>query len=223
MRRLLTAFVLLLAGGTANAVTISDDITGADMAGMNVTALFADGSQETATWIVTSTDPTVPDGEGFAGGAFGTGWSLTQQGFSLGNVVGGAVLGEWTLNNDAGQSMTSLVIDAMAGDIVFDLGLPTTTAEFTPGSGSGRDFTPDPTSGPLPDATYGALFSAPDLWGELTLTWNANNLFASGSELRFLADTDQVPLPGTAMLLVIGVLGLAARHRAASSMTIVER
>jgi len=217
MNRIELVFALVIFGcGTVHAAFI-DIITGADMVDMEVTATFADGSTETATWVAISMDAAVPDGEGFSGGATGTGWSLQQRGFSLSNFCDVptcpslTVLGEWTLVNNSGKSMSSLLINAIAGGVLFDLGLPTTNDPGTPGSNTGRDWTPDPTSGPIPSASYGNSFSLWDLWGDLTLTWEPNALFAVGSELRFLADTDKISVPAPLLLLLLGGLGLRMR------------
>jgi len=86
--------------GVAAGPVISESVvTGADMVGIEVEA-FYNGISETAIWDVTSADGSVPDGEGFAGAASGSGWSLAQQGFTFGNLSNtGSLLGLWTFSN----------------------------------------------------------------------------------------------------------------------------
>lgn len=194
-------------------------ITGADMAGMEVTATFADSSTEIITWVTTSA-VCGADGEGCSGEAAGTSWTLAQRGFTLGNLVGGSVLGVWTLTSNPGMlsdstTIATLVINALVADVVFDIVGPN-APELTPASSLGRPFLADPSSGPLPaTAVYTDPVSAPDIFGTLTLTWDTTaGLFVAGSELRFLADTDlQTPEPGTLLLLGAALAGLSLRRR----------
>lgn len=211
MKRVVLLLTLVIFGGNAHSGII-DIVTGADMAGMQVTAFFENGSSETATWVVLndpqprpeSNQANIPLFEVYSGEAAGSGWSLYQQGESFGDIDGNNVYGEWVLSNQSGLAMTRLVIDALAGNIVFD---QLFGVEGTPGSNVGRTFTA-PNLGVV-SAVYSDLYSAPDLYGMLTISW-ANNL-ASGSEQRFLADTDKIPLPGTLLLMLLGSLGIAAR------------
>ncbi|MCP4277640.1 MAG: PEP-CTERM sorting domain-containing protein [Gammaproteobacteria bacterium] len=199
-------FALLFWGSSAFSMPFTSVITGADMSGMAVTATFADGSTETAIWATTSTNGAIPFGEGYAGAATGTGWSLAQQGFTLGNFTGGpggSPLGVWTFNSAAGAlAIASVEINAIIAGIVFDV----KEAVFTPGSGVGREFLAD-TSSTVPSSySYGSLISSPDLYGTLSMSWD--NGFAAGSTLRFMADTDKIPEPPTVLLMTLGLLGL---------------
>lgn len=216
------AFIALsLSFGSASALQLTSFITGADMAGMQVTATFVGGGSETATWVTTSTDGSIADDEGFAGAASGTGWTLSQRGDTLGgNNAAGAVLGLWTLANDSGLGLVSIVIDALAANVVFDiLGYqlnPADINEYTPGSNVGRGF--QTANGPNFDAlvaSYDNLVSDPDLYGRLTINFAATTpgSLASGSELQFLADTDKIPVPAPVLLMALGSLGLGLRSR----------
>jgi len=86
MKKLISAIALSAFITPAYAISFTSAITGADMAGMEVTATFEGGLTETLTWSTTSTDASVPFGEGFAGGGFGTNFSFEHQGFTEGNV-----------------------------------------------------------------------------------------------------------------------------------------
>lgn len=121
----------LLAFGSASAFQVSSIATGADMAGIQAAASF-----ETATWITTLTDGSMPNGEGLGGAATGTNWSLTQQGFTDGGLDNGSVLGAWTLVNDTNIGMVSLVTAALTGRVAVDIvGVQDgDTAGYTPGS-----------------------------------------------------------------------------------------
>lgn len=217
MKKMGQLLAVVLLAGNANAAIV-DAITGADMAGIQVTAFFEDGSEETVGFVTTNADATVPDGEGFSGAASGAGWSLAQQGFTLGNFgAGGAVLGAWTLSNTSGIDMTGVTIDALAGGIVFDiLGLQTgDSTEYTPGSGVGRGFQSElnPTiDGQI--ASYANPVSLPDLWGSLNIDFAAaNTVLASGNSLRFLSDTDSIiSLPAPVALFLVGAVGLLRKQ-----------
>ncbi len=205
MKKLLLVLSLVAWVNPAYSTVIKSNITGADMAGINVTAYFAGGGSETATWVTTSTDGTPAYQEGYAGGAFGAGWSLTQQGETFGQFgPGSQLLGVWTLNNTSGNSLMKIAIDALMADIVFDNMFG---AEETPGSGPGREFTPGLTNAPGSFA-YSNVYSAPDLYGSLTLDWGVTGL-ASGNTFQFMADTDAIPEPATILLFAAGLLGLA--------------
>ncbi len=209
IRSVCLSVVLLVCASPASSLMLESVVTGADMSGMQVTAYYGAGS-DSALWAVTSPGPGGPFGEGFAGAASGLGWSLSQQGYTLGNYDPGAgVLGAWTLTNNTGTSITSLRIDALMANIVFDI---LDDAEHTPGSEMGRAFLPE-------DLMLGAtaVYSnqlSPgfnDLFGSLTINF-ANGL-ADGASLRFLADTDAViPSPGSLWLVAVGLFGLCYRR-----------
>ncbi|OLP16547.1 hypothetical protein BST81_20315 [Leptolyngbya sp. 'hensonii'] len=175
---------------------------GDDMDGMEVTVKFLGGGSETKIWGDT--------GPG-AGGAFGTGWSLVQSGDTFSSP--------WTLSYGGSGSITSLLINAIPGNTVFDLSEP---SPGTPGSANGRTF--DVQSGQAPTSSNYSVpidISVGDLFGQLTLQW-ANGF---KGDLSFLADTDSgttddpvdpKPVPESAALLgllAIGALGAGSRLR----------
>lgn len=161
---------LLLAGATipTQATTVLTGFTtsGDMMAGIQVTASFVDGSSETATWQATNTN---------SGGVFGNGWSLSESGNSFNQP--------WTFSN-TGIGITSLVIDAIPGNTVFD-NIP--VEEITPGSADGWAFQTlsglSPTSSIYSDVID---ISQGDLYGKLSLYWTDP---FTGS-MTFRADTD---------------------------------
>ena len=202
-------FLLSLWASSALSLVIDPVVTGADMVGMEVTAFFGAGS-ESAIWGVTSSGPGGPFGEGFSGAASGTGWTLSQQGFTEGNYdpVAG-VLGAWTVTNNTGSSITSMRIDALIANIVFDIIFD---SEVTPGSGIGRTFLADPAYGGFTNAAYSNQINPGynDLFGSLTI--NFGNGLLDGDSVRFLADTDAViPAPGSVWLLAIGLAAMCFR------------
>ena len=140
--------------------------TGDMMAGIQVTASFVDGTSETAIWQSTTN---------ISGGAFGSGWSLTEAGNSFD--------APWTFSN-TGQAITSLVIDAIPGNSVFD---NVAVKEITPGSADGWGF--QTLLGLSPDASaYSEVIdtSQGDLFGKLSLYWTSGFT----GMMKFRADTD---------------------------------
>lgn len=88
MKKLGLLLVLLVFGSSNAHSGFIDLITGADMAGMQVTANFDDGTSETIDWAVVNnpqpvTAVTIQEFEVYSGEAAGTGWSLYQRGANL--------------------------------------------------------------------------------------------------------------------------------------------
>ena len=196
MKRAGLLIALLLWGTSAYSMAIRVAVTGADMAGMEVTATFQDGTTDTAVWAATGMR---------SGAASGNGWTLSEDGDTIGECLDAdckQMDGVWTLENTIDNAIQSLMINAMAGDIVFDKFLDKV---YTPGSNVGRTFLADDQTRVPDSAVYGDPVSDPDLFGKLTLTWE--NGFANGDSLRFMADTDAVPEPATLLLTVLGLLG----------------
>ncbi|HEY9613311.1 hypothetical protein [Allocoleopsis sp.] len=170
-------FILLGVAAPSEATTLSGFSTYGDMMnGMRITASFLDGTSQSLIWGAT--------GSG-SGGVLGSGWSLTESGntYPQVNDPNGSF---WTLSNFA-QGMTSLVIDAVPGNTLFD-NYPLLEGPLnTPGSAEGWNF--QPTSGQAP-TSY--AYSDPinisygDLFGRLSLYWPSGFT----GVMQFLADTD---------------------------------
>ncbi|WP_395341929.1 hypothetical protein PN836_020450 [Ningiella sp. W23] len=217
LKQAMVGLSLLAASSMASAAFIvTDSVTGADMAGITVTATFGDGSTGTAVWEVTGTtmgttgNPIV-DAEGMSGAAIGADWSLSQAGNTFGDFDGTSFFGDWVLDNDTTQVITGISINGWLGEsggIVFDV-LP--VEEGTAGSGVGRPPVSDfmtavfTTSSPL-------MGGAGDLFYTLDIDFGAG--LDNGASAVFLMDTDAVSVPAPATLgLVLGGVLLLARKK----------
>jgi hypothetical protein len=139
------------------------------MSGMKVTASFLDGSSQTNIW-----GPT----DDRSGGAFGTGWSLTESRDSYS--------APWILTNSS-QGITSLVIQAIPGNTVFDTYPFLTGPLQTDGSAEGWTFEPKSGQSPSSFAYSDEIdISQGDLFGTLSLYWDTGFT----GQLVFRADTD---------------------------------
>jgi hypothetical protein len=201
--------------------------TGADMAGMSVTADFQGGGSESVTWAATGVD---------SGAATGTGWSL--------NEVGDTFTGSWGLavTNDA-IGITKVTVAGFVSNgqattgTVFDRTLP---SFGTDGSAQGHDLTLNSAIGAWTDlqvvyrdlvdnladgpGAVGDLYRQMELtFGQVVVATNGEILqpvpFLFGDTLSFVQDTDSVgvrlPEPSTFVLgaMSIVALGLTARRR----------
>ena len=202
--------VSLEAGSLYSTSAISEEqTTGARMDGLLVTALFSSGGSQVLAWA---------DTDLYSGAVTGEGWSLTQSGNTHGSP--------WKLNSST-VAITKLVIDAGAGDSVFDVapwGSPSTL-----GSSSGAAFE---LKRPINQwdisilysdlITLGAKRPVGDLFRQLTIDFADDTLFGPGQTLEFIADTDSlsrpgdlmpIPLPAAAWLFASGLIGLIGVRR----------
>lgn len=182
---------------------------GSDMAGMTVRVAFGDGTTHTGVWGAT----------GALGGAAGVAgrFSLAVSGNTWDNA--------WTFSNLSGETVHSIVVDAGAGNAVFDLDFG--NANGTAGSFSGRTFIMDV----MPSFDVTATFrnavalngASPvgDLFTVLDLAFTGEIGLAAETSFNFRVDTDNAPNgltasvaePGAAAALGLGVLALAGLRR----------
>lgn len=170
-RPILGALLLLGAAAMPAQATVLTGFTttGDMMAGMRITASFVDGSSESAIWSATNST---------SGGAFGTGWSLTESGNSFNQP--------WSFNN-AGLGITSLIIDAIPGNTVFDIYPYGNNLPQTDGSADGWGFETLTGQSPTSSAYSDVIdISAGDLFGKLSLYWTEGFT----GLMNFRADTD---------------------------------
>jgi hypothetical protein len=183
----------------AGVIAYENTITGLDMVGINVTATFGNGTKESFLWeaIGTTLNPgsnSVIQAEGLSGGVAGTGWSLQQQGFTLGNYNDGTIYGAWTFADtsdgaNTANSVTSVTIDTGDTGVVFDTVTLNDLSQDNNGSGQGKglvafdiadfDVVIDPGVTNYGDLIFNELANA------LTL-----DVETMGPEFSFWADTD---------------------------------
>ena len=220
MKKLLAfGFISLLMASHVHAGFVSI-ITGADMAGMNVTITYEDNTTESLVWEVISVGNGLTDTtnlETAKGGVSGIGFTLFQQGNSLGNTDdnGTVVLtddifyGLWTLTNTSSLTITNLFIDALAGNIVFDSIFDVVIIN---GSDKGRPFM---SSIDGLTAQYSNHFFGDELFGAMSVNLD----LLGGQELTYFADTDavtsSVPVnaPSTISIFMLSLFGFAMNAR----------
>lgn len=216
------AATLTMLGGAAHAVTVNlvtddsnvlttDSLTGfatdgADMVGMVVTA----NGSSSATWAAT-------------GGSSG---AANNSDFRVG-LGGDSFNTSWSLRVKQGAFLTSLMLDGVPGNTVFDLST-STAGGSTSGSAAGLNFAA-PGSGTV-TATYSNIVALTgdspvgDIFAKLTLDFTGLAGGGLGRGLySFTQDTDNastklvpvnpVPLPAAGWMLLAGLGGIAAMKR----------
>jgi hypothetical protein len=201
---LLLGFLSMFGASQAHAGFIQA-VTGADMAGIEVTVTYEDLTTDTQIWTASPIDLPFFEEDGLA---LGDDWSLYESGDTLGELTDAGVLtGVWTFLRQSGyaQEISSIFIDTSATNVVFD----TEFFDFSAnGSGAGREFTYDDTNTYV-DAVFSGLYMD-ELYTGLTI---------SGSGLvdgfTFMIDTDlvEVSAPATASILMLSLLGLVMNAR----------
>lgn len=199
--------LLLTTSLFSQATLITSDVYSVDMEGISVTAYFSDTSQETLIWsAITAT----------TGGVQGSVWSLMLDGLTFGDYdpISGEIYGLWTLTNEKSpQKIVGLTIDAGIKGFYFDVVNGTTSS--TPGSEAGREFAANDDTVTV---AYGDSFSAPDLFGTLSIAWGVDQGLSAGEQLLFLTDTDkaEVPEPSILFTFALGLLALTSFRKKSS-------
>ncbi|MGD2183928.1 PEP-CTERM sorting domain-containing protein [Lusitaniella coriacea] len=172
-----TACIGVLAAAPVQAQTVISGWStgGDDMVGMEITVDFLNGNSQTSTWGAL----------GDTWGATGSGWALTKSSSSTyGNP--------WALNVNEAFSITSLTINAVPGNTMFDLYRNFTDdngvmQHSTPRSADGWTF--ETVAGQAPDSfDYSTPIdvSVGDLFGTLSLLWEDG----FWGTMQFITDTD---------------------------------
>ncbi|WP_076418108.1 hypothetical protein [Colwellia sp. UCD-KL20] len=202
LKKLIVGSVLLSTSLFSQAGIISN-INGADMSGIQVTAMFGNGNSETLTWAATGAT---------SGGVTGAGWSLSLTGDTFGDYDGAlnTFVGDWVLSNDSlSVGIVGLEVNAGVAGVYFD---DADTIEYTAGSNVGRPFAADSLD---VNASFSDIFSAPDLFGTMNIDWKPTTFLDLGQKLTFLTDTDKsvVSEPATALVFLSGLLALVNIRR----------
>lgn len=205
MKKYLLAGLFTLFASQSNA-TFIEGVTGADMAGMTVTAEFSDGSSDTLVWNAMGVE---------VGGALSPEWGVMLSGDSFGEYDPGTntYYGLWVISNNSNFDIVELSLNGFNAGVVFDTEYGDTSAN---GSGAGREMVG---SNPLLVATYAQNYMD-ELFSVMTLNSLDGTVVAAGFRGAFMTDTDiidpDMPVPAPAGLALVGLgLLLSARKRQA--------
>lgn len=205
MKKCLLTVMLALCVSQANAAFI-EGVTGADMADMQITAEFANGSSETLTWGPMGSD-------GVTGGAVSAVWGVVLSGDSFGQIdtSTNTFYGRWVINNTGNVDIVELTLNGMNAGVVFDTEYGDASAN---GSGAGREMVAD---SPAVVALYSQNY-IDELYSVMSLISRSGVLVGAGSRTAFMTDTDliatssTVPAPAGLALLAIGLLGVVRKR-----------
>jgi hypothetical protein len=207
--------VLLSTSLFSQAGFITKDVTGAEMAGMEITAFFEGGGSDTQTWSALSATK---------GGVETSDWSLTLDGDTFGQRDGAIYYGLWTLSNLLDNSnIIGLTINSAIANIYFDtiegydpLRPVVGAGDHTAGSGAGRTFAS--TDLINTSALFSNVYSGPDLFGTMEITWNNGFSLAANQQYSFMTDTDKVnvPEPSTMFTFALGLMALVSMRKKSS-------
>lgn len=205
MKKYLLAGLFTLFASQSNA-TFIEGVTGADMAGMTVTAEFSDGSSDTLVWNAIGVE---------VGGALSPEWGVALSGDSFGEYDPGTntYYGLWVISNNSNFDIVELSLNGFNAGVVFDTEYGDTSAN---GSGAGREMVG---SNPLFVATYAQNYMD-ELFSVMTLNSLDGTVVEAGLRGAFMTDTDiidpdmPVPAPAGLALVALGLL-LSARKRQA--------
>mgnify|MGYP003669241986 FL=1 len=210
LKKWMVGLTLLSTSLCSQATLITSSVDSVDMAGIEVTAYFANSTQQTLTWSAFSaTQAGVDNGV----------WSLTLEGNTFGDYDDfddndpntGQFYGLWNLTNTSTTNLLmGLSINAGIKGFYFDV---LSGSAGTPGSEAGREFVSD--AGNAVVESYANEFSSPDLFGVLNIGWQVPDTgLISGQSLQFQTDTDKatptvsVPEPASIAMFSLGLLAL---------------
>lgn len=208
--------ILLSTSLFSQAGFINSEVISTDMVGIEITALFGDGSTDTQIWsALPSISPTTA-------GIVASDWSLTLAGNTFGDfdTSTGILYGEWTLSNlGVSNGIVGLTVNASIADFYFDiiegfnpLAPVPGSGDHTPGSEAGRPFVASDASAA---AVFSDVYSTPDLFGIMDITGFGLDV---GQQLIFLTDTDkaEVPEPSTLFTFALGLIALTSLRKKSS-------
>ena len=198
MKKYLLAMALAVTASFSANASYIQGVSGAELAGIEVTVDFLAGGSESATWVSTSST---------AGGAFGASdWSVTLDGDSFGEFDPSTSTYYGLFEVFASFDIMSITLDMLGTGLVFDTAYGMASGN---GSGAGREMVVD-----LPQytVTYSNLVE-----DELYSTVTIDGIFEEGSVTGFLTDVDaaaeDVPAPAGLALLGLGLLGMRLSRR----------
>ncbi|MBO1254248.1 hypothetical protein J3L16_00960 [Alteromonas sp. 5E99-2] len=198
MKKFIIAGVLMVLASANASASFIDVITADQLAGAEITVTFDSGFTETSVFEVVDTEAVETGADSF---------SLSLAGETFGEFATGE--GFWSFtNNFSANPVTSIVIDLLSIDAVFD---PVFDGVDGPG-GAGRDFVAN-IAGLLGVFTNAVVDG--ELFNTLTITGAFEDSFLFAVDTDIESDVTGVPAPAVFSLIMLVLGGLVVRRNKA--------
>lgn len=199
MKKFIVAGALMLLASANASASFINSITADQLAGAEITVTFDSGFVETSTFEVSAPETVETGADSFF---------LTVTGDTFGEFATGEGLWSFASNFSSAVSVTSIVVDLLSIDAVFD---PVFGGVDGPG-GAGREFVAsiDDLVGVFSNGVVSG-----ELYNTLTITGEFENSFLFAVDTDLAVEATDVPAPAIFSLIMLVIGGLVVRRNKA--------